>query len=55
MDNGDSERHRTLPEKAEEAWLYQLADEAGSEGSDGSVSLDEMTSALRAHRAYRPN
>ncbi|MFD9327521.1 hypothetical protein [Streptomyces sp. NPDC060065] len=39
-----------ISEKAEEAWLNQLADEAESEGPHGSVSLEEMTSALHTHR-----
>nr|BEK67362.1 hypothetical protein KPHV_45890 [Kitasatospora purpeofusca] len=40
-----------LAEQAEESWLNQLADEAESEGTEGSVSLEEMAALLRAHHA----
>jgi hypothetical protein len=39
-----------IAESAEDAWLNQLADEAESEGMEGSVSLEEMAAALRAHQ-----
>jgi prevent-host-death family protein len=42
---------RELAERAEEAWLNRLADEAEAEGSEGSVSLEEMAAMLRAHHA----
>lgn len=35
---------------AEEAWLNRLADEAEAEGTEGSVSLEEMTALLRVTR-----
>ena len=41
---------REMAESAEDAWLNQLADEAESEGMEGSVSLEEMAAALRAHQ-----
>jgi hypothetical protein len=40
-----------LAEDAEDAWLDRLADEAESEGFEGSVSLEEMAVMLRAHDA----
>lgn len=40
-----------LAEQVEESWLNQLADEAESEGTEGSVSLEEMAALLRAHHA----
>jgi hypothetical protein len=43
-------RMREIAEIAEEAWLNELADEAESEGMEGSVSLEEMAAALRAHQ-----
>jgi hypothetical protein len=44
-------RMREVAESAEEAWLNQLADEAESEGTEGSVSLEEMAAALRADQS----
>jgi prevent-host-death family protein len=41
-------RLREIAESAEEAWLNRLADEAESEGMEGSISLEEMAAALRA-------
>ncbi|WP_289848697.1 hypothetical protein [Actinoallomurus spadix] len=35
----------------EDAWLNALADEAESEGTDGSVSIEEMHAMLAAPRA----
>jgi hypothetical protein len=43
-------RMREIAESAEDAWLNQLADEAESEGMEGSVSLEEMAAALRARQ-----
>jgi hypothetical protein len=43
-------RMREIAESAEEAWLNELADEAESEGMEGSVSLEEMAAALCAHQ-----
>ena len=44
---------REIAESAEDAWLNQLADEAESEGMEGSISLEEMAAALRAHQRSR--
>jgi prevent-host-death family protein len=43
-------RLREIAESAEETWLNQLADEAESEGMEGSISLEEMAAVLRAHQ-----
>lgn len=43
----DMSVHR-IAEDAEGAWLNRLADEAESEGTEGSVSLGEMAALLRA-------
>ncbi|MFE3452924.1 type II toxin-antitoxin system Phd/YefM family antitoxin [Nonomuraea sp. NPDC059194] len=40
-----------LAEQVEDSWLNRLADEAESEGSEGSISLEEMAAMLRAHHA----
>lgn len=39
---------REFAENAEDAWLNRLADEAESEGVQGSVSLEEMAALVRA-------
>ncbi|MEU6227198.1 hypothetical protein [Streptomyces sp. NPDC047042] len=39
---------REIAENSEEVWLNRLADEAESEGAEGSVSLEEMAALLRA-------
>ncbi|MFF0308513.1 type II toxin-antitoxin system Phd/YefM family antitoxin [Streptosporangium sp. NPDC004379] len=45
-------RHlRRIAEQAEESWLNRLADEAESEGTEGSVSLEEMAAMLRDRNA----
>jgi prevent-host-death family protein len=44
-------RLHEIAERAEDAWLNRLADEAESEGTDGSVSLEEMAALIRAHHA----
>jgi prevent-host-death family protein len=49
IDIQEYQRLRQIAEEAEEAWLNRLADEAESEGSEGSVSLEEMAALLRAH------
>ena len=48
IDIHEYQRLRQIAEDTEEAWLNQLADEAESEGTEGSVSLEEMAAALRA-------
>jgi prevent-host-death family protein len=47
IDIDEYQRLRALAERAEDAWLNRLADEAESEGIEGSVSLEEMAAALR--------
>lgn len=51
IDINEYQRLSRLAEQAEESWLNQLADEAESEGTVGSVSLEEMAALLRAHHA----
>ncbi|MQA98380.1 MAG: type II toxin-antitoxin system prevent-host-death family antitoxin [Streptosporangiales bacterium] len=36
-----------VAERAEEAWLNRLADEAESDGPEGAVSLEEMAALIR--------
>lgn len=48
IDIQEYQRLREIAENAEEAWLNRLADEAESEGTEGSVSLEEMARLLRA-------
>jgi hypothetical protein len=50
IDNPGDLRMCEIAESAEEAWRSQLADEAESEGTEGSISLEEMPAALRAHQ-----
>ncbi|MFE7985480.1 prevent-host-death family protein [Streptomyces cellulosae] len=47
IDIQECQRLRQLAEDAEEAWLNRLADEAESERTDGSVSLEDMAALLR--------
>ncbi|MCO5966858.1 type II toxin-antitoxin system Phd/YefM family antitoxin [Actinoallomurus soli] len=49
LDINEYERLRHIAEQAEETWLNKLADEAEAEGTEGSVSLEEMAAILRAH------
>ncbi|MGK4581867.1 type II toxin-antitoxin system Phd/YefM family antitoxin [Kitasatospora sp. HPMI-4] len=51
IDIREYQRLRSLAEQAEDAWLNRLADEAETEGLDGSVSLEEMAAMLRDHHA----
>jgi prevent-host-death family protein len=48
IDIHEYERLRRIAEGAQDAWLNRLADEAESDGAEGSVSLEEMAAALRA-------
>jgi hypothetical protein len=48
IDVQEYQRLREIAKSAEEAWLNQLADEAESEGMEGSISLEEMAAVLRA-------
>jgi prevent-host-death family protein len=50
IDIQEYQRLRRLAEDAEESWLNQLADEAESEGTEGSLSLEEMAALLRDHQ-----
>ncbi len=43
-------RLREVAEDAEEAWLNRLADEAESEGTEGSLSLEDMAALLRSQQ-----
>lgn len=47
LDIREYRRLRDLEERAEDAWLNQLADESESEGTQGSVSLEQMAALLR--------
>ncbi|MBD0674809.1 prevent-host-death family protein [Streptomyces sp. CBMA156] len=49
IDIAEYQRLRDLAEQAEDEWLNRLADEAEAEGSEGSVSLEEMAAMLREH------
>lgn len=51
IDIEEYQRLRDLAEQAEESWLNRLADEAESEGVEGSISLEEMAAQLRTHKA----
>ncbi len=51
IDIDEYQRLRELAERTEDAWLNRLADEAESEGLEGSVSLEEMAALLRSHNA----
>ena len=50
IDIQEYQRLRLIAEQAEESWLNQLADEAESEGVEGSISLEEMAALLRPHQ-----
>ncbi|MFF4487603.1 type II toxin-antitoxin system Phd/YefM family antitoxin [Streptomyces sp. NPDC001544] len=50
IDIQEYQRLRRIAEDTEEAWLNRLADEAESEGMDGSVTLEEMAALLRAQQ-----
>jgi prevent-host-death family protein len=50
IDIHEYERLRRIAEDTEETWLNQLADEAESEGTEGSVSLEQMAAMLRTPR-----
>ncbi|MEV0404284.1 type II toxin-antitoxin system Phd/YefM family antitoxin [Actinoallomurus sp. NPDC050550] len=51
IDIDEYQHLRRIAEQLEESWLNQLADEAESEGTEGSVSLEEMAAMLRDHHA----
>ncbi|MEE1758555.1 prevent-host-death family protein [Streptomyces sp. SP18BB07] len=50
IDIQEYQRLCQIAENAEEAWLDQLADEAESEGTEASVSLEEMAALLRTQQ-----
>lgn len=50
IDIQEYERLRRTAEDTEEAWLNRLADEAESESTEGSVSLEQMAAMLRTPR-----
>ena len=47
IDIEEYQRLRRIAEDAEESWRNRLADEAESERTDGSVSLEDMAALLR--------
>ena len=49
LDIEEYRRLHQIAEEAENAWLNQLADEAEAEGTEGSVSLEEMAVLIRDH------
>jgi hypothetical protein len=51
IDIQEYKRLREIAESAEDAWLNRLADEAESEGREGSVTLEEMAALLRAQKS----
>ncbi|WP_424640161.1 type II toxin-antitoxin system Phd/YefM family antitoxin [Embleya sp. AB8] len=51
IDIDEYRRLHLLAEQAEDAWLNKLADEAEAEGTEGSVSLEEMAALIQAHHA----
>ncbi|MFB7476738.1 type II toxin-antitoxin system Phd/YefM family antitoxin [Kitasatospora sp. NPDC056184] len=50
IDIDEYRRLTRIAERTEEAWLNRLADEAEAEGTEGSVSLEEMAALIRDHR-----
>lgn len=48
VDIDEYRRLKQVAEQYEDEWLNQLADEAESEGPDGSVSIEEMAALLRS-------
>ncbi|MEO3786688.1 type II toxin-antitoxin system Phd/YefM family antitoxin [Actinocorallia sp. B10E7] len=49
LDIEEYRRLHRIAEEAEDAWLNQLADEAEAEGTERSVSLEEMAALIRDH------
>ncbi len=50
IDIQEYQRLGEIAENAEEVWLNRLADEAESEGTQGSVSPEELAALLRAQQ-----
>ncbi|MFD4860596.1 type II toxin-antitoxin system Phd/YefM family antitoxin [Streptomyces atratus] len=48
VDIDEYRRLKQVAEQYEEEWLNRLADEAESEGLNGSVSVEEMAALLRS-------
>ncbi|MEV7163806.1 hypothetical protein AB0N79_15165 [Streptomyces microflavus] len=46
--NDDYRRLREAAERYEDEWLNRLAEQAESEGTEGSVSMEEMAALLRS-------
>lgn len=46
--NDEYRRLREAAERYEDEWLNHLAERAESEGTEGSVSMEEMTALLRS-------
>ncbi|OPC81015.1 prevent-host-death family protein [Embleya scabrispora] len=51
LDIDEFPRLRLLAERAEDFRLNKSADEVAAEGTDGSVSLEEMAALLQNHHA----
>ncbi|KAK1182682.1 prevent-host-death family protein [Streptomyces sp. NBS 14/10] len=51
VDIPEYQRLRRIAKDGEDAWLSRLADEAESEGTEGSVSLEEMAALFHADQA----
>ncbi|MEV7782253.1 type II toxin-antitoxin system Phd/YefM family antitoxin [Kitasatospora sp. NPDC088351] len=51
IDIAEYRRLTQLAEQSEESWLNRLADEAEAEGTEGSVSFEEMAALLRDHHS----
>lgn len=50
LDIEEYRRLHQIAEESEDAWLNQLADEAEAEGTEGSISLEEMAALIRDHQ-----
>ncbi|MFF2655059.1 hypothetical protein [Streptomyces sp. NPDC058045] len=50
IDMDEYGRQARIAEAAESVWLNRLADEAEAEGSDGSISIEELAAEIRARR-----
>ncbi|MFC7330262.1 type II toxin-antitoxin system Phd/YefM family antitoxin [Marinactinospora rubrisoli] len=48
LDVQEYQRLRDIEEATEDTWLNRLADEAEAEGTEGSITLEEMAALHRA-------
>ncbi|WP_406396235.1 type II toxin-antitoxin system Phd/YefM family antitoxin [Streptomyces sp. NBC_00887] len=48
VDIDEYRRLREAADRLEDAWLNRLADEAEAEGTEGSLSLEEMAALIRS-------